>query len=106
MLTWRGLLGYLDNHCVDIVFYENSDNMDDEGAEVLEEGKDLREVSNLSMFKAQFSSRGFEGQNMVLDAWRFGSSARRRRFWSMQVRTTGPPGCLMFEGLVICTHCS
>ena len=29
---------------------------------------------------------------------RFGTSARRRRFWSLQVRTTGSLGCIEFAG--------
>ena len=99
-LTWKGLLGYLDNHLVDIVLYENSDNLEDGGSDL---GRNevvgaAQEVSNLEMFKAQFSSRGFEGQNMVLDSWKFGTSARRRRFWSMQVRTHGTLGCIQFAG--------
>ena len=28
-VTWQGLLGYLDNHVVDLVIYENSDKLDD-----------------------------------------------------------------------------
>ena len=91
-VTWRGLHGYLDYHVVDIVIYENSDNLEDGGSD------SVQEVSNIEIFKAQFSSRGFEGQNMILDSWRFGTSARRRRFWSMQVRTHGPLGCIQFAG--------
>ena len=31
--TFRGLLGYLDSHSVDVVIYENSDNLDPQGAQ-------------------------------------------------------------------------
>ena len=55
-------------------------------------------VSNLEIFKVKFSMRGFEGQNMVLESMQFGTSARRRRFWSVQVRTMGSLGCIEFAG--------
>ena len=97
-LTWKGLLGFVDSHLVYIVLYENSDNLEDAGSLWNQEGSASEEVSNLEMLKAQFSSRGFEGQNMVLDSWKFGTSARRRRFWSMQVRTHGTLGCKQFAG--------
>ena len=35
---------------------------------------------------------------MVLDSLKFGTSARRRRFWSVQVRTNGSLGCIEFAG--------
>ena len=92
--TWQGLLGYLDTHVVDLVIYENSDNLDD-GTDKTD---GLKDVSNLEVFKNQFSMRGFEGQNMVLESLQFGTSARRRRFWSVQVRTKGSLGCIEFAG--------
>lgn len=93
-LTWKGLLGYLDTHVVDLVIYENSDNLDDGTSDAL----GLQDVSNLGIFNDQFSMRGFEGQNMVLESLQFGTSARRRRFWSVQVRTKGSLGCIEFAG--------
>ena len=35
---------------------------------------------------------------MVLESLQFGTSARRRRFWSVQVRTNGLLGCIEFAG--------
>ena len=35
---------------------------------------------------------------MVLESLQFGTSARRRRFWSVQVRTNGSLGCIEFAG--------
>ena len=100
-VTWQGLLGYLDNHVVDLVIYENSDKLDD-GNEETEENpskkQKLTDVSNIEIFKEQFSIRGFEGQNMVLESMKFGTSAKRRRFWSVQVRTKGSLGCIEFPG--------
>ena len=93
-LTWKGLLGYLDTHVVDLVIYENSDNLDDGTSDAV----GLQDVSNLGIFNDKFSERGFEGQNMVLESMQFGTSARRRRFWSLQVRTTGSLGCIEFAG--------
>ena len=93
-VTWQGLLGYLDNHVVDVVIYENSDKLDD-GTDKTD---GLKDVSNLEVFKNQFSMRGFEGQNTVLESLQFGTSARRRRFWSVQVRTKGSLGCIEFAG--------
>ncbi|MDA8583887.1 hypothetical protein N9L68_06620 [bacterium] len=90
--TWKGLLVLLDNDLVDIVIYDDVDNMDDGASDKLRYG------SNIQMLKAQFASRGCEGHNMLLDSWKFGSSARRRRSWFMQVRTTGPLGCMEFAG--------
>ena len=35
---------------------------------------------------------------MVLESMKFGTSAKRRRFWSVQVRTKGSLGCIEFPG--------
>ena len=35
---------------------------------------------------------------MLLDALKFGTSAQRRRFWSVQVRTNRSLGCIEFAG--------
>ena len=43
-MTWQGLLGYLDNHVVDLVIYENSDKLDD-GNEATEENPSKQKLT-------------------------------------------------------------
>ena len=87
--TFRGLLGYLDAHSVDVVIYENSDNMDPHGAQAEEERPGA--MSNLDIFQSEMAARRFEGQNMILNAKQFGAVASRRRFWSVLFNTGAPP---------------
>ena len=79
--AFRGLLGYLDAHSVDVVIYENSDNLDPHGAQGEEERPGA--MSNLDIFQSEMVARRFEGQNMILNAKQFGAVASRRRFWSV-----------------------
>lgn len=89
--TFRGLLGFLDNHHVDVVVYENSDMLDDkDGACGGNEEYDV--------FHAEMSARKYEGQNMVLDSSLFGSAASRRRFWCV-LSKAGVSSTLDFTGL-------
>jgi len=86
--TFRGLLGYLDSHAVDVVIYENSDNLDPHGAQGEEEKPGA--MSNLDIFQSELAARRFEGQNMLLNAKQFGAAAGRRRFWSVLFKTGAP----------------
>ena len=57
--TWQGLLGYLENDLVDLVIYENSDNLDDGTADSTKgrfpaKADGLQDVSNLGIFNDQF----------------------------------------------------
>ena len=90
--TFRGLLTYLDSHSVDVVIYENSDNLDPQGGQ----GDQLATASNLDIFQSEMAARRFEGQNMLLNAKQFGSTASRRRFWSALFKTGGPHSSLEF----------
>ena len=90
--TFRGLLTYLDSHSVDVVIYENSDNLDPQGGQ----GDQPATASNLDIFQSEMVARRFEGQNMLLNAKQFGSTASRRRFWSALFKTGGPHSSLEF----------
>ena len=74
----RGLVAYIDDHTVDMVFYENSDHMADEG--------DGHKTSNQDVFIAEMSSRMLETQPFVLNSKCFGTPQSRRRFWAVLVR--------------------
>ena len=80
------------------MIYEKSDNLDDGSGECDVAQTKMQYVLSHEEFKVQFSLRGFEGQSMVLDSLKFGTSARRRRFWSVQVRTSGSLGCKELAG--------
>ena len=90
--TFRGLLGYLSSHSVDVVVYENSDNLDD--SDTVSEGPGT--TSSIDIFQLEMAARRFEGQNMVLNAKQFGSAASRRRFWSVLFKTGDPRSFLEF----------
>lgn len=96
--TFRGLLSFLDSHSVDVVIYENSDNLDHNGGGQPQSanGNQTGGVSNLDIFQSEMSARRFEGQNMVLNAKQFGSAASRRRFWSVLFKTGDPRSFLEF----------
>ena len=98
--TFRGLLSYLDAHSVDVVIYENSDNLDQNGGGQPQSanGNQTGGVSNLDIFQSEMSARRFEGQNMILNAKQFGSAASRRRFWSVLFKTGDPRSFLEFGG--------
>ncbi|CAE7359426.1 unnamed protein product [Symbiodinium necroappetens] len=64
--TFQGLLGLLDTRPPAIVLFENVDTIDD--------NKDGGE-SNLDIFKAETSSRGYDAQVVMTDAYEFGLSA-------------------------------
>lgn len=93
--TFRGLLGYLDTHLVEVVVFENSDNLDTQGGPA-NDGKS----TNLDIFHSEMAARRFESQNMMLNATQFGSAASRRRFWSVLVKAGGPPTSIDYEGSV------
>ena len=73
--TFRGLLAYLDRCPANVVIYENVDSMDECSGE-----------TNMDILLSEFSSRGYEGQRMTLDAHSFGLPQHRRRLWVLLVR--------------------
>jgi len=98
--TWRGLLAYLDTHFVEVVFYENSDRLDTDGTAAQKSG----EVQNIDVFEAEVASRGYEGQNLVLNAKLFGLPQNRRRFWAVLVKAANTSSSISWAGRdVTCT---
>ena len=77
--TFRGFLSYLDSHSCKIIFYENSDNLEDTGTA---SGK----VGNHDVFMSELTSRSYESQGMLLNARMFGLPQSRRRFFSVHVK--------------------
>ena len=73
--TFHGLLAYIDRCPPNLVIYENVDSMDDGSGE-----------TNVDILLSEFSSRGYEGQRMTLDAHSFGLPQHRRRLWVLCVR--------------------
>ena len=73
--TFHGLLAYIDRCPPNLVIYENVDSMDEGSGE-----------SNVDILLSEFSSRGYEGQRMTLDAQSFGLPQHRRRTWVLFVR--------------------
>jgi len=80
--TFQGMLAYLSSKCPPLVLFENVDAMDDsKGAE----------SSNMDIFLAETSSRGYESQVCMTDAAEFGGAARRRRVYVLLVRAAVNP---------------
>ena len=73
--TFRGLLAYIDRCPPNLVIYENVDSMDEGSGE-----------TNTDILLSEFSSRGYEGQRMTLDAYSFGLPQHRRRMYVLFVR--------------------
>ena len=73
--TFHGLLAYIDRCPPNLVICENVDSMDEGSGE-----------TNVDMLLGEFSSRGYEGQRMTLDAYSFGLPQHRRRMWVLFVR--------------------
>ena len=80
--TYRGFLHYLDSRPSPMIIFENVDAMDD----AKENGE-----SNLDIFLADTSNRGYESQIIMTDAQEFGLPARRRRIYVLLVRTSLNP---------------
>ena len=68
--TFHGMLAYLSSKCPSLCLFENVDTMDES------RGSDM---TNMDIFLAETSSRGYEAQICMTDAAEFGCSARRRR---------------------------
>ena len=80
--TFKGFMRYLESANPAIVIFENVDSMEDakSGGE-----------SNLEVFQAEVSSRGYEFQVVMTDAMEFGLPARRRRLYVLLLRTNSNP---------------
>eukprot|EP00439_Symbiodinium_sp_Y106_P053539 s300_g7.t1 len=76
--TFQGLLRLLDANPPAIVLFENVDAIDEnkEGGE-----------SNLDIFKAETSNRGYDSQVVLTDAYEFGLPCKRRRVFILLIRT-------------------
>jgi site-specific DNA-cytosine methylase len=82
--TFRALLTYMDIHPIELLIYENSDNLDDhspEDSQALVAASGQR--SNSEIFTAEVTSRNMEGQSFVLNSSMFGTPQNRRRFWAV-----------------------
>ena len=73
--TFHGLRAYIDRCHPMFVIYGNVDSMDEGSGE-----------NNVDILLSEYSSRGYEGQRMTLDAHSFGLSQHRRRMWVLFVR--------------------
>ena len=62
-----------------VIFYENSDNMVDEGQQMSQ--------SNLDVFHSELAARAFEGQNFLLSAKLFGVPQNRRRHFAVYLES-------------------
>eukprot|EP00438_Fugacium_kawagutii_P001081 Skav236104 [mRNA] locus=scaffold1166:290060:291565:+ [translate_table: standard] len=80
--TFHGMLSYLQSKCPPLVLFENVDAMDDSKG---------TELSNMDIFLAETSARGYDSQVCMTDAAEFGCSARRRRVYVLLVRTAVNP---------------
>ena len=81
--TWRFCLNYVDNSPdIQILVYENSDNMVDEGKE------SKKEVQNWDIYCAEMANRGFETQCFLLNAKMFGVPENRRRFFAVNIKVS------------------
>ena len=84
--TFRGgLLVYLDSHPDDVslIFYENSDNMADDG---LCPGAADKPPTNLDVFNSEMALRQFESQPLLLNAKLFAVPQTRRRFFAVLLK--------------------
>ena len=88
--SFRGLLTYMDSHSIEMLVYENSDNLDDSqdaasGQRSLPDAASGQKT-NSEIFTAEVTSRNMEGQSFVLNSSLFGVPQSRRRFWAVFVR--------------------
>jgi site-specific DNA-cytosine methylase len=87
--SFRGLLTYMDSHSIEMLVYENSDNLDDcqDAASGQRSAPDAApgQKTNSEIFTAEVTSRNMEGQSFVLNSSLFGVPQARKRFWSVFV---------------------
>ena len=82
--TYRGgLLNYIDKHHVDIIIYENSDVLADDGGGDKGGGNQspdsVQNRTNHDVFNTDMLTRGFQGKSFVLNSKVFGLPQNRNR---------------------------
>ena len=82
--TFRGVLEYCGSHRPGLLLYENVAAMDDSTEE-------SGGVSNMDILLAEMASRGYEGQQFLMDSTEFGLPARRRRYYVAFVKSIANP---------------
>ena len=92
---FRGLLSYLDAHSCKVVFYEDSDNL-----ECVPGSTASGKVGNHDIFMSELTSRFFEPQGMLLNAYMFGLPQNRRRFWSVNLTSDAISSCAFASSIV------
>ena len=90
--TYSVFPDYLDNHSASMVLYENSDHMVDDHAAP-------QERTNQDVFQSQMSGRGYEGEDLIINAKLYGCPQSRRRFFAVYIRTVG--GIINFQGRTV-----
>ena len=82
----RRLFAYLDTHSVQIVIFVNTQNASEACGRVKDD------TPPVNMFCAEMSSRGFEGQRLILDDSCFGLPHLRKKLYGVFVKTTNGLG--------------
>ena len=86
--TFQGFLQYVESHRPFFIFFENVDAMMDESSKSSGAGG---AGSNMDVFLAELSSRGYEAQAVIVDANEFGLPCRRRRCHVFLIRAIANP---------------
>ena len=84
--TFNGMLAYLDQKKIELLIYENSDNLDDTKDADIEAASGQTSTNN-ALFLSALSSRYIECQNFTLNSCLFGVPQNRKRFWCVGVQT-------------------
>ena len=84
--TFNGMLAYLDQKKIELLIYENSDNLDDTKEADIETAAGQISTNN-ALFLSALSSRYIECQNFTLNSCLFGVPQNRKRFWCVGVQT-------------------
>ena len=82
--TFRGFLAYLDSKAPDWFIWENVDSVAQSSDEQASDKPVL--ASNLDVAIAEFTSRGYESQAYLLDAFDFGLPEVRKRIYAVGVK--------------------
>ena len=83
--TFHGMIAYLEGHRPGLVFWENVDTADQESTGV------TPCESNTDIVLAEFGSRGYECQKLVVSSAQFGVPQARRRVFVIGILTVANP---------------